>query len=163
MITAKNYHIASKGTFNVVSTSKIKRLWFALQKQGFDITETPTGTEYQFESKTYRFDYFSISEKYVSMSIYFIVDGKQLLRISDHWSNGSKNLITKKVGNIRSCVWNIQGNSFPFYLRIQGNVIRERVQHLSMWGNHYYTTEYREITNCLLAGIININELKPVK
>lgn len=163
MITSKNYHLATKGTFNVVSTSKIKRLWYALQKQGFDLQETAYGNSFEFEGKTYVYDYFSISDRYVSLSIYFIVNGTQVLRLSDHWSSGCKRLITKEVGAIRSCQWHLQGNSFPFWLKVNGNTVSERVMQLSHWGNPYYTTEYREITNCLLAGIININELKPVK
>lgn len=158
MFTKNNYHEGSRGTFNVVSTHKIKKLWNALILQGFKYNETKAGELFTFENKTVEFSYFSQSN-YGSVSIYFIINGKQLLRISDHWSEGCKKLIVKECGSIRSCYWKLQGNSFPFYLSC-GSEKLITFKDWSYHGNPYYYKEWVNITNCLLGGIVNLNELK---
>lgn len=158
MFTKNNYHEGSRGTFNIVSTHKIKKLWNALILQGFKYNETKSGEIFTFENKTVEFSYFSQSN-YGSVSIYFIINNKQLLRISDHWSEGCKNLIVKECGSIRSCYWKLQGNSFPFYLNA-GQEVPKKKWGTSYYGNEYWTWVQKEVTNCLLGGIININELK---
>ena len=159
MFTKNNYHEGSRGTFNVVSTHRIKKLWNALTVQGFNYKETKPGEVFTFENKTVEFNYFSQST-HGSVSIYFIINNKQLLRISDHWSEGCKKLIVKQCGDIRSCYWKLQGNSFPFYLSCGSMKLVSSINY-GYYGNPYYLKKWVSKDNCLLGGIININELKP--
>ena len=158
MINKDNYHLSTKGTFNVVSTNKLKRLWRALLKQGFKLETASKGDIYIFENKQYEFSFYS-EGRYGSLSIYFIINDKQLLRLSDHWSKGSKKIITKTCGFISSCYWELQGNSFPFYLSVGSEVLVSRMD-WSYYGNPYWYKDWKKIDNCLLAGIINLSELK---
>lgn len=148
MINEFNYHIATKGTFNIVSTNKLKSMFNAFRLQGFDVQTTDINTVFTFKDKEYKFNFVSFG-KYGSMSIYFIVDNKQLLRISDHWSEGCKKLKVKKCKGINSCYWRLQGNSFPFYYHVGSQKFRP-----------FHPRQFITITNCLLGGIINLNELK---
>ena len=158
MFTKNNYHEGSKGTFNIVSTHKIKKLWNALILQGFKYNSTQAGEIFTFEDKKVEFSYFS-QGKYGSVSIYFIINDIQLLRLSDHWSDGCKNLKIKTCGSIRSCYWKLQGNSFPFYLSC-GSEKLISFKDFSYYGNPYYYKDWVGITNCLLGGIIKLNKLK---
>ncbi len=158
MFNENNYHLGTKGTFNVVSTNKIKSMFNAFKLQGFDIDATELESIFYFNDKKYKYSFCSFGN-YGSLSIYFIVNDKQLLRLSDHWSDGCKNLIVRKCGSISSCYWKLQGNSFPFYYDV-GSEILKTYQDYSYFGNPFYYKDWKKITNCLIAGILNLNELK---
>jgi hypothetical protein len=155
------YYLNTKGTFNVVSTHKIKSMFNAFKLQGFDINTSKKGDVFTFRNKEYKLDFVSFG-KYGSLSIYFIIDNKQLLRISDHWSEGCKKLIVKDCGFISSCYWKLQGNSFPLYYHLGSTVLKSLCSY-SYYGKPYgYYKDWVEITNCLLAGVIQLNELKKI-
>ena len=67
-------------------------------------------TEMKLGNRIWKPNFISYSDKWMSLSAYWISDdGQYLLRVSDHWSKAPKGI--KTCGSIKQCYWTIQGTA----------------------------------------------------
>lgn len=116
-ITIDNYFDCSKGQFKEVAPAIAKQLIKVLDLSiehkeftDFGICELQTVVKCNEKAfvtlygKRFEFIHKSYSKRWDSLSAYFS-DGESLIRISDHWSDGSK---VNNCGKIRRCFWTIK-------------------------------------------------------
>ena len=116
-ITIDNYFDCSKGQFKEVAPAIAKQLIKVLDLSiehkeftDFGICELEKSIKYNEEAfimlygKRWDLNFVSYSQRWDSLSVYFS-DGESLIRISDHWSEGSK---VNNCGKIRSCFWTLK-------------------------------------------------------
>lgn len=108
MININNYFECSEGQFQEVAPAIAKQLLENLDIQlVYDYMDVEENIKYNDKAfvmlygKRWDLNFVSYSQRWGSLSVYFS-DGESLIRISDHWSYGSK---VNNCGNIRNCYW----------------------------------------------------------
>lgn len=113
MINRDNYFQNTKAIFKYVN-SYDNNNFFEWTKYGYKTTAQKYIKQFVKqalnlnENDKLEFNFLSFNKLTKSFSCYLILNGKKLIRISNHWSNS--NLEINKCGWIRSCYWEIKGN-----------------------------------------------------
>ena len=114
-ITAGNYHLQSKGTFNAVPRSWTEIVLGKLVSDHLSLkrwSKDRLVPEVRLGNKVWRLHFVSVNAHWRSVSIYYIsIDGRWLLRFSNHWTTADSRTI--KCGSIRSCRWSLKGHVPP--------------------------------------------------
>ena len=139
-ITYLNYFQCSTGSFEPLSPKLTQRFWDVLSLVRPEFSWDTLDGEYRLEypknvkpvtmnGHRFDFNFLSFNKRWGSISCYWVSsDKKFLVRLSDHWSSGSR--FGTNCRRIRNCLWRLRKSKakgeFPWLINyefIEGGII----------------------------------------